>query len=159
MPWNCSFTEVCSKFPHVTNAEVLRRMNKELEVMTTIKARKLQYVGYIMQNKSRYALLQSILQGKTFGKSRKRVPGRRRISWLKNLRTLFDKSSPQLFHIAANKVKIAIVIANIRNGQARQEEEKQVKCRWTKPEKEVTAKTYEESGGREMKVQFWSKIN
>lgn len=97
----------------VTNEEVLRRMKKNREILTTIKARKLQYLGHIMRNESRYALLQNILQGKIFGR---RGPGRRRTSWLKNLRTWFQKSSLQLFRDAVDKVKIAIMIANIRNG-------------------------------------------
>uniref|UniRef100_A0A8D8SH15 Craniofacial development protein 2 n=1 Tax=Cacopsylla melanoneura TaxID=428564 RepID=A0A8D8SH15_9HEMI len=65
----------------VRNEEVLRRMKKDLEIMNTIKVRKLQYLGHIMRNESRYTLLQSIMQGKIFGK---RGPGRRRTSWLKN---------------------------------------------------------------------------
>ncbi|KAI5715011.1 hypothetical protein M8J77_008942 [Diaphorina citri] len=41
---------------------------------------------------------------------------RRRISWLANLRTRFNKSSAELFRIATNKVRIAMMIANIPNG-------------------------------------------
>lgn len=99
----------------VTNVEVLRTMKKDLELMNTIKARKLEYLGHIMRNNGRYGLLQTILQGKISGR---RGPGRRRISWLKNLRTWFNKTSSQLFRIAADKVRIAMMIANIRNGLA-----------------------------------------
>uniref|UniRef100_A0A8D8RKM6 Uncharacterized protein n=1 Tax=Cacopsylla melanoneura TaxID=428564 RepID=A0A8D8RKM6_9HEMI len=98
----------------VTNEEVLRRMNKDREVMITIKVRKLQYFGHIMRNESRYTLLQAILQGKIFGK---RGPGRR-TPWLKNLRTWYNKTTPQLFRIAADKIKIAMMIAHIRHGLA-----------------------------------------
>ncbi|CAG9832009.1 unnamed protein product [Diabrotica balteata] len=97
----------------VTNEEVLRRMNKNREVLTTIKSRKLQFFGHIMRNESRYALLQFILQGKIFGK---RVSGRRRTSWLKNLRVWFNTTSVKLSRAAADKIKIAMMIANIRNG-------------------------------------------
>lgn len=36
-------------------------------------------------------------------------------SWLANLRTWCDKSSAELFRIATNKIKIAMMIASIRN--------------------------------------------
>ena len=97
----------------VTNAEVLRRMGKEKEVMKTVKTRKLLYLGHVMRNESRYVLLQKILQGKVCGA---RGVGRRRISWLKNLRTWFNQSTTQLFRAAVNKVRLANMISNIRNG-------------------------------------------
>uniref|UniRef100_A0A8D8T8A4 Craniofacial development protein 2 n=1 Tax=Cacopsylla melanoneura TaxID=428564 RepID=A0A8D8T8A4_9HEMI len=99
----------------VTNKEVLQRMKKEPEIINTVKKRKLQYLGHIMRNEHRYQLLQQILQGKIAGR---RPPGRRRISWLANLRTWFNKSSAQLFRIATNKVRIAVMIANLRNAEA-----------------------------------------
>ena len=97
----------------VTNVEILRRMNKGKEVLDIVKVRKLQYLGHIMRNENRYVLLQKILQGKVYGA---RGPGRRRISWLKNLRTWFNQSTTQLFKAAVSKVRIAIMIANIRIG-------------------------------------------
>ncbi|CAG9839537.1 unnamed protein product [Diabrotica balteata] len=97
----------------VTNEEVLRRMNKDREVLTTIKSRKLQFFGHIIRNESRYALLQATLQGKIFGK---RGPGRRRTSWLKNLRIWFNITYVQLFRATADKIKIDMMKANIRNG-------------------------------------------
>lgn len=98
---------------HVTNLEVLMRMSKEKEILNTIKVRKLEYLGHIMRNENRYQLLQCILQGKVEGK---RSAGRRRISWLKNLRSWFSTSTTGLFRAAVNKIKIANMIANIRNG-------------------------------------------
>lgn len=68
----------------VTNVIVLERMNKEREVMNTVKKRKLEYFGHIMRNEKKYDLLITILQGKVYGKQ---GPGRRRISWLKNNNT------------------------------------------------------------------------
>lgn len=97
----------------VPNAEVLRRMGKEMEVLNTIKCRKLEYLGHIMRHPEKYHLLQLILQGKIQGR---RGPGRRRISWLKNLRTWFGKTTSELFRAAANKIIIAGMVANIRNG-------------------------------------------
>ncbi|KAL1447598.1 hypothetical protein WDU94_009869 [Cyamophila willieti] len=99
----------------VTNTEVLNRMKKGKEILKTIKIRKLQYLGHVMRNENRYLLLQKILQGKVEGR---RGRGRRRISWLKNLRTWFNQTTTQLFRAAVNKVQIAIMIANVRTGQA-----------------------------------------
>lgn len=98
---------------HVTNEEILRRVGKDREIMTTVKVRKLEYLGHVMRHKERYRILQLILEGKVLGK---RGPGRRRISWLKNLRQWFGVTSIQLFRGAVDKVKIAMMIANIRNG-------------------------------------------
>uniref|UniRef100_A0A8D8XGR6 Uncharacterized protein n=1 Tax=Cacopsylla melanoneura TaxID=428564 RepID=A0A8D8XGR6_9HEMI len=99
----------------VTNIEVLQRMKKSRELVNIVKCRKLQYLGHIMRNPVRYELLQLILQGKI---DSKRQPGRRRISWLANLRAWFGKTSTQLFRIATNKIIIARMIANVRSGQA-----------------------------------------
>uniref|UniRef100_A0A8D8SMX4 Craniofacial development protein 2 n=1 Tax=Cacopsylla melanoneura TaxID=428564 RepID=A0A8D8SMX4_9HEMI len=51
----------------VTNKDVLRRMKKEMEVLNTVKVRKLQYLGHIMRNENRYFLLQNSIQGKVYG--------------------------------------------------------------------------------------------
>jgi hypothetical protein len=67
----------------ITNEEVLRRMKNDTELVNTIKIRKLQYLGHITRNESRYTIVQAILQGKMYGK---RGPGRRRKSWFHNLR-------------------------------------------------------------------------
>ena len=99
----------------VTNSEILRRMNKEKEVLYTVKSRKLQYLGHIMRNECRYKLLQNILQGKVCGK---RGVGRRRTSWLKNLRVWYSQTTTELFRAADNKIRIAQMIANVRTGQA-----------------------------------------
>ena len=95
-----------------TNKEVLRRMGKDKEIMTIIKIRKLQYLGHVMRGE-RYTLLQNILQGKILGK---RSIGRRRISWLNNLRQWFNSSSIDLFRAVTSKIKIAMLIANLLKG-------------------------------------------
>lgn len=98
---------------HVTNIEVLQRMTKEKEVLNLVKQRKLEYLGHVMRNEEKYRVLQLVMQGKVFGR---RGPGRRRISWLKNLRQWFGITSAELFRRAVNKTMIALMIANIRTG-------------------------------------------
>lgn len=93
----------------ITNAEVLRIMKKDTEIVNTIKIRKLQYLGHIMRNENRYTILQAILQGKMYGK---RGPGRRRKSWLNNLREWYGKCSSELFRVATDREGM---VANIRN--------------------------------------------
>uniref|UniRef100_A0A8D8SWG1 Uncharacterized protein n=1 Tax=Cacopsylla melanoneura TaxID=428564 RepID=A0A8D8SWG1_9HEMI len=78
----------------VANHRVLQRIGKEKEVMNTAKKRKLEYLGHIMRNETKYKLVKSILQGKVFGE---RGSGRRKISWLKHLRTWFSKTTTELF--------------------------------------------------------------
>lgn len=94
---------------HVTNETVLQRMNKDKEIMRTVKERKLAYFGHIMRNE-KYEILHLTMQGKMDGK---RGPGRRRISWLHNLRQWTGKTSAELFRTAVNKVKWARLIANV----------------------------------------------
>ncbi|CAH2236323.1 jg10705 [Pararge aegeria aegeria] len=73
-----------------------------------------------MRNTKKYELLLLIVQGKVAGRRR---PGRRRISWLKNLRQWFGKSTKSLFRAAVSKVEIALMIANLHKETAPQEEE------------------------------------
>ncbi|CAG9830637.1 unnamed protein product [Diabrotica balteata] len=56
---------------HVTNNEVMKRINKRMEVLEIIKTRKLQYLGHVMRNK-RYNLLQLIIQEKIQGKRKEK---------------------------------------------------------------------------------------
>lgn len=95
----------------VSNEEVLRRLHKEPEINKNIKIRKLEYFAHVIRHPERYNVLHLIMQGKIQGK---RGPGRRRISWLRNLREWFQKSSAELFRAAANKIIIANMIANVR---------------------------------------------
>jgi hypothetical protein len=95
----------------VRNEEILGRMGKETEVIRTVKVRKLSYFGHVMRHPETYGLLHLIIQGKIMGT---RGPGRRRTSWLKNLRQWFRKSTSSLFRAAVNKVMIANLIANVR---------------------------------------------
>lgn len=94
----------------VRNEEVLRRLNKDMEIELTIKRRKLGYLGHLMRHE-RYKILQEIMQGKIEGK---RSVGRRRTSWMKNLRDWSGKSSVSLFRAAVNKVQMALLISDLR---------------------------------------------
>ncbi|KAF0766394.1 Uncharacterized protein FWK35_00004205 [Aphis craccivora] len=58
-------------------------------------------------------MMELILQGKIEGK---RSVGRRRISWLKNLRDWYNTTSTDLFRASLDRNSIANVISNIRNG-------------------------------------------
>lgn len=94
----------------VSNVCVLQRMQKEKELLNTIKTRQLEYLGHIMRNNNRYGFLQLILPGKI---EDKRSLGRRRISWLKNLRDWFSTTSIELFHSPIEKEAIFNMISNI----------------------------------------------
>jgi len=65
-----------------------------------------------MRNNHRQGLLQLILQGKIEGK---RSAGRRRISWLKNLRDWFS-TLIEIFRLSLERETIFNMISNIRNG-------------------------------------------
>ena len=97
---------------HVSNDEVLNRMGKEVEVLYEVKRRRLEYFGHILRNE-KYRLLQLVIEGKIEGKRR---PGRRKTSWLENLRDWFGIDSVFLFRSAASKVRVALMIANLRRG-------------------------------------------
>ena len=64
------------------NSEVLEMANTERIVVNTIKKRKIGYFGHVIRGR-KYELLRLIIQGKIEGK---RGPGRRKISWMKNIR-------------------------------------------------------------------------
>jgi hypothetical protein len=94
----------------MSNVEVTRMIGNGAEILLTIKRRKLEYLGHVMRGQ-KYALLQLIMQGKIRGK---RNVGRRRIFWLKNLREWFECSSAELYRAAVNRVRIAMMISNLR---------------------------------------------
>ena len=94
----------------VSNVEVLNRMGKEMEVLYEVKRRRLEYFGHIIRNE-KYRLLQLVMEGKIEGKGR---PGRKKTSWLKKLRDRYGVSSISFFRSAASKVRIAMMIADLR---------------------------------------------
>ena len=98
----------------VRNIEVLDKMHKNKELMSTIKERKLRYIGHLMRG-DRYEILRLIIEGKIQGK---RSVGRRQNSWLKDLRRWLGKTSAEIFRAAFSHVTIANWIANLRRETA-----------------------------------------
>lgn len=89
----------CSE--HITNAEVMRRIGREREVLNTVKIWNLQYLRHILRNDNRFHFLRKILQEKVL---RRRGVGRRKILWFENLRTWFDMNNTELFRTTPNIV-------------------------------------------------------
>ena len=95
---------------HITNEEVLRRMNKERELLVTVKKRKACYLGHIFRSE-KYNLLQLIVQGKVEGR---RGIGRRRISWMKNLREWLNvNNTAELIRLAQDRNAYSEMAANL----------------------------------------------
>lgn len=91
---------------HIPNQEVLRRMNLDRQLLNTVKARKIAYLGHIMRN-DKYKFLQTIIKGKIEGK---RARGRREISWLKNIQQWTGYSDERnLINAAKNRELLAPV--------------------------------------------------
>jgi len=61
-----------------TNDKILRIINKDSELLDTIKRRKTAYLGHVIRNE-RYQFLQLIIEGK-------RGIDRKKMSWLRNVR-------------------------------------------------------------------------
>ena len=93
----------------VTNEEILRRVNKNTELLPMIKRRKLLYLGHILRGE-RYGILRLVMEGKICGA---RSAGRRRNSWLRDLRRWLGCSSIELFRKAVSRIQIAIWMANL----------------------------------------------
>lgn len=79
---------------------VLRGMGKDQELLNTIRKHNTAYLGHIFRN-DKYELLQLMMKGKIEGK---RGPGRRQISWMRNIRVL---------DWARYADRFAIVVANL----------------------------------------------
>lgn len=94
----------------VTNQAVLERLHAEPEIVFTIKKRKLEFLSHFARG-TRYEFLQLIMQGKIVGR---RSVGRRRNTWLRNLREWFGMTSVELFRAAVSKVQIAMLISNLQ---------------------------------------------
>ena len=94
----------------VSNQEVLRRANTNRELLTTIKIRKVSYLGHLLRGE-KYHLLQTILSGKVDGR---RGVGRRRTSWLRNIRDWTGMGQvEELFRVAQDREAFAMVIADV----------------------------------------------
>jgi hypothetical protein len=98
----------------VTNTDVLRRARADRELLSKIKIRKVSYLGHVMRGE-KYHLLQLILEGKICGR---RGPGRRQLSWLRNIREWTGiRSVEELIRIAQDREAFARVIANVGGTQ------------------------------------------
>lgn len=75
----------------------LKRMNKNEDIISTIKKKKLEYFGHRVIRPN-YALLQNIMEG--------RIKGRRNQGRRERNQDLFGVTSNQLFRATANKIKI-----------------------------------------------------
>lgn len=94
----------------VTNVDVLASVNKERELFNTIKKRKTAYLGHIMRGE-KYKYLQLVIEGKVEGR---RGMGRKRLSWLRNIRQWTGIHNIQtLIHTARNRSEMENVVANI----------------------------------------------
>lgn len=98
----------------ITNAEVLQRMNTNKELLLTLKERKIEYFGHVMRG-NKYEILRLIIEGKIQGK---RSVGRRKNSWLKDIRRWLGCKSIDIFRAAVSKTRLAIWIANLRKETA-----------------------------------------
>lgn len=94
---------------HIPNDEVLRRVRRERELLTTIKRRKTAYLGHIYRN-NKYDILKLIIEGKIEGK---RGPGRRQHSWLKNIRDWTGMNTSTLIRTTQDRNKYAEIVANL----------------------------------------------
>lgn len=65
----------------ITNIEILNRVQKQKELMITIKERKTNYIGHVLR-REQYELLRLIIEGKI----KKKSIGRRQNLWLKDIR-------------------------------------------------------------------------
>ncbi|XP_045485783.1 uncharacterized protein LOC123689499 [Pieris rapae] len=95
----------------VTNEEVLRRVVMGKKLMRNIKQRKVAYLGHVLRH-DRYHLLQLIIMGKIQGKRR---VGRRKKSWLRNVREWTGIASAEgLLHLAQDKTRFRELTANLQ---------------------------------------------
>uniref|UniRef100_A0A8D8XFQ8 Craniofacial development protein 2 n=1 Tax=Cacopsylla melanoneura TaxID=428564 RepID=A0A8D8XFQ8_9HEMI len=95
----------------ITNIEILNRLDKTTEIVRTIKTRKLEYLGHISRHPEKYGILLIILKGALEGR---RGPGRKRKSWIQNLREWYQESNASLFQKVVNKNELANLIANVQ---------------------------------------------
>nr|ADF18552.1 endonuclease-reverse transcriptase [Bombyx mori] len=96
----------------VRNETVLQRVHMSRKMLPAIKKRKIEYLGHVLRN-DRYMLLQLIIMGKVDGKRR---AGRRKKSWLRNIREWTGIASvEQLFRLAADKNEYRKLTANLQD--------------------------------------------
>ncbi|KAF6198774.1 hypothetical protein GE061_006796 [Apolygus lucorum] len=93
------------------NAYILQENSLTRELLITIKKRKVAYLGHVMRG-PKYSLLQTIMMGKISGR---RGVGRKRASWLSNIRSWTGiNRAADLFHLAQDRERFAEMIANLQ---------------------------------------------
>ncbi|CAH2207478.1 jg23512 [Pararge aegeria aegeria] len=86
------------------------RVGCQRELWKTVKKKKVAYLGHVLRH-DRYRLLQLIMMGKVAGK---RCIGRKRKSWLRNIREWTGMASAaQLFSLAREKENYQKLTANL----------------------------------------------
>ena len=94
----------------VTNTEVLERARTKRELLTSIKMRKVSYLGHVMRG-DKYHVLQLIIEGKIEGR---RGVGRKQMSWLRNIRDWTGvRRVEDLFRMARDRELLAAVVVNV----------------------------------------------
>lgn len=97
---------------------VWNRMGK-MEVLYNVKRRRLEYFGHVIRN-AKYRPLDIVMEGKIEGRRKLR---QRKTLWLKNLQDWFGMDSVTPFCSAVSKVRIALMIADLRRRVTFKEEE------------------------------------
>ena len=92
-----------------TNCEVLNRMKTRAHLTGTLRIKKTSYLWHIMRH-SEYEEIQLIIEGKIDGK---RSIGRKKKSWLRNIRDWTHTDGNTLIHQALDRESYAILIANL----------------------------------------------
>ena len=95
---------------HVTNEEVLRRMNEKPKLLKEIKRRKIQYLGHIIRGSE---IQKDLLEGKVEG-TRKR--GRPRNSWLSEIEKWTGKKILELTRLANNRQSWRTMTSKVLTG-------------------------------------------
>lgn len=93
-----------------TNETVLNKMNTRAHLITTIKLRKTCYLGHLMRH-GEYEQIQLIIEGKIEGR---RGIGRKKKSWLRNIRDWTHTNGNDLLHRSKDRESYAILIANLK---------------------------------------------
>lgn len=98
---------------HTSNEEVLRLMGRDRNLLNIVKQRKLEYFGHIIRG-PKYHLLWLIIYSKIEGR---RWIGRKKLSWLRNIRNWTNLSVEEIFRTAADRAAygqiVNMVIANV----------------------------------------------
>lgn len=94
----------------ITNETVLQRMGQDRELLIDIKKRKTSYLGHIYRGRN-YEFLRLIMEGKIEGR---RGPGRRKCSWLRNVRDWTGLDTHSLLRAAQDRQQFARIVAELQ---------------------------------------------